>query len=378
MSLEYRICNRCIMNNSTDSAITFDEAGNCCYCSSALTMLEQKYHPNDEGQKKLQDLLSRVKDAGKGKKYDCIMGISGGLDSSYLAYLGSKWGLRVLAIHIDDGYDTDISKKNIARLIAKTGFDYEVITPDAEQYNALTLALMEAGVPNIAAPQDNILFAFLYAKMKEYKIPYFFSGANLALESIMQQGNTWKNSDVTNIRDIHRRFGKKPIDKLKFQSTLEKQLDKYLFGIHTVTPLDYVDYNRERAFLELAEFCGFEYYGGKHLENALTAFIQLRWFPEKFHVDKRTWHYSSMIISGQITREDALKVLEEPLYDPEMMHKYEQQIAQNMSVTTEYLDHLIRQPGHQHFEYLTEDDTCIFKLFLFAKNMIRRLLKIFR
>lgn len=372
--MAYRRCNRCIMNNAADTEISFDDKGNCNYCNHAAYWLKQKYYPNAEGKRKLEKLLAEVKKAGEGKKYDCIMGISGGLDSSYLAYLGSQWGLRVLAVHIDDGYDTEISKRNIQRLVEKTGFDYEVVVPDAEQFNALTLAYMKAGVPNIAVPQDNILFAFLYEKMKEYKIPYFFSGSNLALESIVQDGNTWKNSDVVNIREIHRLFGTKPIDKLKFYSTLEKQFDKYLFGIHTATPLDYIDYNRDRAFAELAEYCGFEYYGGKHLENALTAFIQLRWFPEKFHVDKRTWHLSSMIISGQLSRDRALQLLEEPLYDSELMRGYEKQIAQNMGIGLDELEMMLQEPGHQHFEFKTEDSGLVFRLYMMVKKTRRYIL----
>lgn len=369
--MEFQRCNRCIMSNEADTEITFDENGNCNYCNHATYRLKYEYHPNTKGQEKLDKLLMEVKKAGVGKKYDCIMGISGGLDSSYLAFLGSQWGLRVLAVHIDDGYDTEISKRNICRLVEKTGFDYEVITPDAEQFNALTLAYMKAGVPNIAVPQDNILFAFLYAKMKEYKIPYFFSGSNLALESIVQSGNTWKNSDVVNIKEIHKLFGKKPIDKLKFYSTLENQFDKYLFGIKTVTPLDYVDYDRDRAFAELGEYCGFEYYGGKHLENALTAFIQLRWFPEKFKVDKRTWHLSSMILSGQLTRDKALQILREPLYDKDMMRKYEQMIAGNLGVSIENLEEMLKEPGHQHNEYKTEDEGIIFKFYMMVKKIRR-------
>lgn len=205
--MEIKRCTRCVMDNSSDNTIIFNSNGVCNYCTTAIHNIGKIYFPNDEGQKKLNELLNRVKNDGHGKKYDCIMGLSGGLDSSYLAYLGYKWGLRVLAVHIDDGYDTDISKNNLKKLVEATGFDYEVITPDPEQFNALTLAYMKAGVPNIAIPQDNVLFAFLYKKMKEYKIKYFFTGGNFALECILQHGNTYKAWDVVNIKDINRKFG---------------------------------------------------------------------------------------------------------------------------------------------------------------------------
>lgn len=370
--MSYIRCTRCLMSNESDPTIQFDSRGHCNYCTEALERLQRGYFPNKEGKKKFDTLISKIRKAGEGRKYDCIIGISGGLDSSYLAYLISDKGLRVLAVHIDDGYDTEISKRNIEKLVKKTGYDYEVIAPDAEQFNALTLAYMKAGVPNIAVPQDNVLFAFLYKKMKEHRIPYFLSGGNLALESIVQKGNTWKNSDVVNIKDIHKKFGTKPIDRLEFYSTLKKQTDKYLFKIHTAMPLDYVDYRRDRAFSELHDFCGFEYYGRKHLENSLTAFIQLRWFPEKFHVDKRTWHLSSMILSKQLTREAAIRELEEPIYDTDLMTEYEKLIEKNLGITHEELEELIKAPACQHDEYRIEDDGIVFKIYNCIRNIRRK------
>lgn len=349
--LENRVCKRCIMNNTSDEWILFDEEGYCNYCNTAYANIGKIYFPNDEGWKKLNLLLDKVRDSGKGKRYDCIMGISGGLDSSYLAYLGYKWGLRVLAVHIDDGFDTEISKSNLSKLISATRFDYEVIKPDSIQFNDLTLAYMKAGVPNIAVPQDNILFAFLYKKMREYNIKYFLSGGNFALECILQRGNTYHAFDVTNIIDIHKKFGIEPIDKLELLSNKQMQEDQKTLGIESPRPLNYIDYNRERAFKELREFCGFEYYGRKHLENILTAFIQLYWFPKKFGVDKRTSHLSSMIVSGQMTREEALKEMEKPIYDRDMMEQYIAVIKKNLKITDEEFYEIMSAPGHQHEEY---------------------------
>ena len=359
----FQRCTRCVMDNSSDSTIRFDSNGVCNYCTAAYEQIGKTYFPNEEGKRKLDELVRTIKEYGKDKKYDCIMGLSGGLDSSYLAYLGSKWGLRVLAVHINDGYDTDISKSNLEKLVKATGFDYEVVTPDAEQFNALTLAYMKAGVPNIAIPQDNVLFAFLYKKMKEYKIKYFLSGGNFALESILQQGNSYRAFDVDNLKDIHKKFGTKPIDKLEFLSTMQMRLDNKLLGIESPRPLNYIDYNRDRAFKELKEYCGFEYYGRKHLENILTAFIQLYWFPKKFGVDKRTSHLSSMIVSGQMTREEALKELSEPLFDEKMMEEYIEIILNNLNITKEEFEAIMAAPVHQHNEYAVEDSNLMNKAF---------------
>jgi len=366
---EFRRCTRCIMDNSSDPTIRFNEHGQCNYCTDALKKIGLTYIPNEEGATKLQQLISQVKEAGSGKKYDCIMGLSGGLDSSYLAFLGHKWGLRVLCVHIDDGYDTEISKANLKKLITATGYDYEVITPDPVQYNALTLAYMRAGVPNLATPQDNIIFAFIYDCMSKYDIKYFLSGGNFALECILQQGNSHTAMDLTNIRDIHRRFGSEPIDKLKFISTLQRMAQSRLNKVCEPHPLDFIDYNRDRAFQELEEFCGFQYYGRKHLENILTAFVQLYWFPKKFGVDKRTSHLSSMIVSGQMSREQALQEYAEPLYDVSQMAEYINIIKQNMHICDEEFDNLIAAPPHQHTDYRCETDTLLYKIYRLAHRI---------
>jgi len=366
---EIHVCKRCIMDDSSDSTISFDSSGYCNYCTEALERKKSVYFPNEEGKVRLEKIINEIKSRSAGKKYDCIMGISGGLDSSYLAYIGWKYGLRVLAIHIDDGYDTEISKENVKKLIEKTGFDYKVITPDAKQFNALTLAFMKAGVPNLAMPQDDVLFAFLYDQMKENKIEFFLSGENFALECILQRGNSHRYTDVVNIKDINKRFGTEKLDKLKFLSTREKLQDKYLGRIKTVRLLNLVDYNRDRAFAELKEFCGFEYYGRKHLENILTGFIQLYWFPKKFNFDKRKSHLSSMIISDQMTREEALKELSEPIYDEKQMNEWIDYIANQLGITREEFDDICNQPAHQHEEYQVEDDMVGYKALQLAMKV---------
>lgn len=355
--MAYQRCTRCIMDNASDSTITFDSDGHCNYCTQALSEIgTTTYFPGPKygGGEKLDKMIEMLKKEGKGKEYDCLMGLSGGLDSSYLAYLGYKWGLRILAVHIDDGYDTEISKANIAKLCKAAHIELKTITPDAKQYNALTLAYMKAGVPNLAIPQDNILFAFLYDVVRDSGVKYFLSGGNFALEGILQQGNSWSAMDLVNLRDIQKRFGSDKIDKLRFISSYRKYWYLKTGKAVQLRPLNYIDYNRDRAFAELKEFCGFEYYGRKHLENELTAFIQLVWLPQKFGVDKRTSHLSSMIVSGQMTREEALKELAEPMYDEQLMDGYIKHIKSGLGITDDEFDQLMNAPAHQHYEYKTD------------------------
>lgn len=354
MSKEIKRCARCVMDNSSDSTIKFDENGICNYCTDAIKSMETSYFPNEEGQRKLEAMLEKIKAENRNRAYDCVMGISGGLDSSYLAYLGYKWGLRILAVHIDDGYDTDISKENIKKLCKAAHIEMRTVTPDPVQFNALTLAYMKAGVPDLAIPQDNVLFAFLYKTIKDEGLKYFLSGGNFSLECILQNDYVYNSMDTVNIRDIHRKFGTEKIDKLAFISSYEKFLNTKRGKVVSLRPLNYLDYNRERAFAELKDFCGFEYYGGKHLENILTAFVQLYWLPKKFGVDKRSSHLSSMIVSGQMTREEALAELEKPLYDEKMMDEYISVIKKNLGISDAEFEAIMNSQNHRHEDYRTD------------------------
>lgn len=167
----YQICNRCVMDNEGDTTISFDDKGYCNYCTEALVMKDEVYSPGPEGEKKLNELLTRIKASGQGKPYDCIMGLSGGLDSSYLAYLGtSRFGLRILALHVDDGFDTDITKNNLKKISESCGFGLCTKKPDSKQFLGLTAAFFRAGVPNIAIPQDILIFDYLHSSQFRNKI----------------------------------------------------------------------------------------------------------------------------------------------------------------------------------------------------------------
>lgn len=352
---QVRYCTRCVMNDESDRTIKFDAEGHCDYCTKALSQINTTtYFPNEKGKKKLDEILKEIKQYNKNKKYDCVMGISGGLDSSYLAYLGHRWGLRILGVHIDDGFDTEISKNNIKKLCDACGIELRTITPEPTQFYDLELSYMRAGVPALDIPQDNVLIAFLYETIKKENLRYFLSGGNFALECILQRDNLFNSMDVANIKDIHKKYGTQPIDKLRFLDSYHKFLMERSGTVIPLRLLNYIDYNRDKAFKELSEFCGFEYYGSKHLENVLTAFIQLYWFPKKFHVDKRTSHLSSMIVSGQMTRDEALSELKKPMYSEEMMNEYIRILKEKLSISDEEFDNIMKAETHRHEEFKTD------------------------
>ncbi len=361
-------CNRCIMDDSSDDRIIFGEKGYCNYCTSALKRKQTEYFPNSEGQRKIKQLVNLLKEEGKDKTFDCLMGISGGLDSAYLAYLGAvKWGLRILAVHVDDGFDTKLAQNNIKNLVEKANIELVTIKPDKEQFLDLTRSFLYAEVPNLAIPQDNVLFAALYDFARKKKIKYFLSGSNFSLESILQAGNTHSAYDLRHIKAIHKKFGTKPINNLPLISFSRRKFDEKYLHLKTITPLNYIDYNKERAIQELNEFSGFVYYDAKHLENTLTKVVQLVWFKEKFGVDKRTSHLSSLIISDQMTRSEALSEYSKPAYDPVQMEDDIRFVLEKLGISRETFDRLLHSPPKQHSDYIISG-----RLWKKIKNRLRK------
>ena len=348
---EYRICKRCVMDTNGDPDITFDEHGYCNYCTNGLAHLRSLNVPQDLS--RVQAMFEKIKSSCKDDPYDCLVGVSGGLDSSYIIYLGHKFGLRMLGIHIDDGLDTDLAKKNIQCLCEKAQVELINVRPDPEQYRDLTLSFFKAGVPNLAIPQDNLILAALTDAVKKYNLKYLLHGSNASMESILQTGNSYSATDDTHIRAIQKRFSGKPIDKLRLLSTFENSIFRHLRkDVIRVTPLNLIDYRFDKAVQELHDFCGYEYYGAKHHESVLTRFMQCWYLPEKFGADKRKSHLSSLIISGQLTREEALERLAMPRYPSNEMKESDfNTLADFLGLSRSEFDELISQPSHSHDEY---------------------------
>ena len=373
---EYQMCRRCVMDNRSDDTISFDEQGYCNYCTTAIKQIGTVYLPNDEGKKQLELMIAKLKKEGEGKKYDCLMGISGGLDSAYLAYLGAvKWELRILAVHIDDGFDTQLAKDNISNLCKACGIEIIYEYPDKEQFNDLTRAFILAEVPNIAIPQDNAILAYLYNYARKYKTYNFLSGSNFALECILQKGNTFTAFDLIHIKDIHERFGTKSLSKLTLLSKWRILFEGFVNNQKTLRPLNYINYDKAKAISELNEFCGFTYYEAKHLENIFTKVAQLVWFAKKFRVDKRHSHLSSLIVSGQMTRDEAIVELQKLMYDEEKMEYDTQFVLNELNITREEFDKLLSQPGKQHTEYkkYSNVSNTLYKLLLKISMFLKRL-----
>jgi len=283
------------------------------------------------------------------------MGLSGGLDSSYLAYLGAKkWGLRILAVHVDDGFNTETAEHNIRNLANNSGLTLVVKKVATVEYMDIVRAFIRAGLPGLAIPQDNVILKQLYLALNEYRIKYLLSGANFALESILQRSHGNNACDSVHIRHIHSLYGSTPLSELRMVSLYERYFaEKYLHGVAMVRPLDLIDYQRDRAIAELVEESGFSYYGGKHEESILTKFLQTYYLPKKFGFDKRRSHLSSLVISGQMTREQAVRELEKPLFDAREIESDIDVILAKIGMDRLEFEQLMTQEGRQHSDYRT-------------------------
>lgn len=346
-------CSRCLMDDISDTSIKFDRDGFCNYCTYALRRMDTVYFPNEEGKRRLSQMIDMLKKNGKSKDFDCLMGISGGLDSAYLAYLASiKWGLRIIAFHIDDGFNSAIAEKNIERLCNKCNIDLIINTVDRTQFNDLTRAFILADLPGICVPQDNIIESFLYDNAKKYKINYFLSGSNFALESILQRFPAINQFDAYHIKAVSKEFGSQGLDKLPLISIFDKYVKaKVINRLHILRPLDFIDYKKKSAIQELHNFCGFDYYGGKHYESILTHFAQVYYLPEKFKVDKRTSHLSSLIVSGQLSREEALNELSQPLISKTNLDEIINFVLDQLHFDRGDFENIMKRPPRSHFDY---------------------------
>lgn len=267
--MPYQRCTRCVMDNARDTTITFDEKGHCSYCNDIEKRLPNEYFP--DGEPKLEKIINTIKADCKEDKYDCMVGVSGGIDSSYIMYIGYKYGLRMIAVHIDDGLDNPIATENLKKLVKATGCKYITIEPKRDEYADIIYALLKASVRNLAIAQDNLIAKALQVYGEKNGIKYILDGANFAHESILERSDGDVNSaDKKFIIEVHKMFGRIPLDTLDFMSFNERYIGRHANkGFKHIRPLNYLDYRLDKAINELHDFCGFEYYGGKHYESIL-------------------------------------------------------------------------------------------------------------
>ena len=340
--------------DTTDPNIHFNEDGTCNHCTNYLAKMDQILLPTDERAKRLEHIVSEIKEWGKGKEYDCVAGISGGVDSTYMVSKATELGLRPLVVHLDNGWDSRLAVTNIERVLNQLGVDLYTHVIDWEEFKDLQKAYFKASVVDIEVASDHAISAIIRKITAERGMKYILGGTNYSTEGIMPRSWVWTKNDATNLKDIHRKFGVVKLHSYPILGFLGLVYLRKIKGIRTIPFLNYLDYNREVAKRFLIEQLGWEDYGGKHHESLFTKFYQAYILPRKFNIDKRKAHLSTMICSGQITREDALKILDEPLYDPGELQRDREYFLKKFGWTEDEFEEIMNLPVKQHDKYKTD------------------------
>lgn len=322
--------------DTTDSAIQFDEHGVCDHCRGFETDVAPNWDTGPHAHKQLQEMVARVKEAGKGHEFDCILGMSGGLDSSFMLHLlVTEYGLRPLVFHVDGGWNTDIAVNNIQMLVEKLGLDLYTEVINWEEMRDFQLAFFKSGVPHLDIPQDHAFIATLYHFANKHGIKYIMNGGNYSTECVRNPLEwLYHGTDMAQIRDIQGRFGTRPLKSYPLSSVLfHKVYLRYFKGVKVLRPLNYMPYTKELAINTLSETYGWRAYPQKHFESRFTRFFEAYWLPTRFGYDTRRVQFSSLIQTGQMTRDEALEKLKVPAYDPETIDEEFEYIATKLGIS---------------------------------------------
>lgn len=345
------ICSRCIMDSSTPG-IGFDANGVCSYCREYDEKAARIVHTGLRAEEELKRLVKQIKGVGKGKPYDAMMGLSGGLDSSYAAYVAHQQGLRLLGVHVDNGWNAQVADDNMRNLAQRLDMPFRVIAPDAEEFKDIQLAFFRSSVPNIEIVTDHAIAAALYRLAAEEGIRYMISGGNVVSEGILPAGYGYHHLDLRHIKAIHRRFGTLKMKAYPTLSIKRTLYCLYVRGIRRVRILNLVPYNRKEAAVLLEDEIGWKPYYAKHYESIFTRFFQGYILPTKNGIDKRRAHLSTLICSGQISREEALQQMEQPPYpDPALLEQDRRTVLTKLGLSEQEFEGLMNQSPKGHFDY---------------------------
>lgn len=348
------MCTRCVMDTS-DPAITFNKLGECNLCSEFLSKRAKHNYHGEKSDEAFQRLIKEIKAAGKGKEYDCVVGLSGGVDSSYAAYLCKKNGLRVLAVHVDNGWNSEEAVINIKNIAQKLSIDYESYVLDWEQFRDLQLSFLKASVPEAETPTDVALLGAVHQVALRYGVKYIISGGNFATEGILPKFWHYNAKDIKYLKTIQNKFGAKSIKGFPLFSFLNEMYYKLVRKMKIIYILNYVPYSKDKAMDLLKNELDWRYYGGKHYESLYTGFIQSYYLFKKFGIDYRRATFASQICTGELKREDAIKMLSTSPYIEEKAQREKEYISKKLNISKENLEDLINLPPKWYTDYPNDE-----------------------
>lgn len=376
ISIYRRVCTYCVMDNSNPSMV-FDVNGQCDCCRDAINRMPYEWWPQTEGHSRLEAMVKTLKASGHGKPYDVMIGLSGGIDSAYLAHVAVReLGLRVLAVHVDGGWNSAPAVRNIETIVRHLDLDLHTYVVEWREMRDLQVAFLKASVRNQDMPQDHAFFATLYRMAANFDLKHFLSGVNFASESVAPRWG-FPSMDGKHIRALHQRFGQAPLTSYPIMPLTEflwlTRIRKVL-SVHR--PLNYMAYDKEAARKELTRLYGWRDYGGKHCESRFTKFYQEIYLPRKFGFDKRRLHLSSLIVSGQMTREAALEELAKPIITAVQAQRDLKFVAKKLGLTLAELNAMIDSPAGDHMAY--PNQLGLHRKLLLIKGILRKLFSLSR
>jgi N-acetyl sugar amidotransferase len=360
--MRFKDCVICVMDTS-DSRISFDEKGVCDHCNDFYKNVLPNWQTGQKGKEELQKVVYKIKREGKGKDFDCILGMSGGVDSSYMLHLAvTEFGLRPLVFHVDGGWNSELAVSNIQVMIEKLGLDLFTEVINWEEMKDFQLACFKSGIPHLDIPQDHAFIATLYNFADKHNIKYILNGGNISTECVRNPMEwLYYGTDMAHLKDIIKKYGSVKMETYPFSPIFRHKFYlRYIRNIQVVKFLNYRPYIKKEALKLLAEEYGWKPYPQKHFESRFTKFYEGYWLPERFGFDTRKVQYSSLILTNQMTREEALEKLKKPAYNPETIEAEFNYIATKLGISPQELRHYFTIPKKFYWDY--KNNESIFKL----------------
>jgi N-acetyl sugar amidotransferase len=347
---QYQLCNRCVMDTS-DPFIIFDINGNCNHCNDYYENLSKLTYQSKSSDDQLAILVKEIKKSGHNKTYDCVLGISGGIDSCYAAYILKNLGLKVLAVHLDNGWDSEAAVQNIKQVLDKHGIDYQSYVLNWEEFKDLQLAFLKASVPEAETPTDIAILASLHKVASQNNIKYIISGGNYVTEGILPKSWHYNAKDKKYLKAIQKQFGKRKLRTFPTFGFLNEMFYKYIKGIKIIYVLNYVNFNKKDALKLLEKELDWKYYGGKHYESKYTGFLHSYILPKKFNIDYRRATLSTKICAGEITREDALTTVATKSFDAIIAETEKEYICKKLGISLNEFNDIMNLPTKTYSDY---------------------------
>lgn len=360
--------------DTSDPLIRFDGNGNCNHCNTALELAKTTWFPDERGERILNEMIKGIRNEGKKKEFDCIIGLSGGVDSSFLAYYTVTHGLRPLVVHVDCGWNSEQAVKNIENVVKHLNLELHTFVVNWEEMKDLQRSFFKASLPDQDIPQDHAIFAALYDFADRNNVKYVFNGVNFATESIMPENWGYQAMDYNHLKAVHKRFGDKKLIDYPVVSFFKRFVYfTFIKKMRIINPLNFIDYRKNDVMGLMTKELGWQYYGGKHYESRFTKFFQSYYLPVKFKFDKRRAHLSSLIVSGQLTREDALDQMQEKVYSESEIGYDLEYVAKKLDWTAYEFRTVIDLPPARHQDFPNNER--LFALGLRSKNFIKHIIR---